>query len=239
MFYQICLYLCLALEIPLIPLFLKHGWPEKTTQSLRLKMACSSLFVLAAVFAMLAAENYGPYSRYLLVGFAFCWLGDFLLHVKPLQILFALGALSFLIGHIFYLNGYARAIQALTPGLPFFALWEIILLLVFAGGILAAMLLKKMRPDAVMVVVPLYAGTLLFMVLKAWTLGLRMIQEEGAYFTAVLLGLGSLLFLISDGLLAVINVNKEKGTFALKAWNIVTYYSAQAMLAVSILFVVV
>lgn len=230
---------CVVLEVVTVPFFLKACWPKKTTKSLVLKMICSSLFVLMGLFAVLHTDNHSSYAQHILIGLTLCWVGDFLLHVKPdLARFFIAGISTFFIGHVFYISAFVQAIQTQFPYVTIWS-WKDILPLFIIVAIFAILIAykKKFPKPYVFAVIP-YAVVLMLMVSKAMLLGSALVQSgaENANVIFLLLSAGPIAFLISDTLLGMIYFLKQKG-FSIKVVNIVTYYFAQLTLAATLFFI--
>jgi len=67
------------------------------------KLVAASAYIAAALSLGAVGTEYG---RVLLVGMAFCWLGDSLLASKNRQNLFLAGLVSFLLGHLVYIGAF-------------------------------------------------------------------------------------------------------------------------------------
>ena len=73
------------------------GWPGKVPS----KMVASTGFILAALASGAFDTTYG---RIVLIGLAFCWLGDLLLEYDQA---FLPGLFTFLLGHVAFIAGFA------------------------------------------------------------------------------------------------------------------------------------
>ncbi len=240
---KILFILCVVLEIALVPVFLKFYWPGRTKKSFATKTACSVLFCLCGLLAMKISGNNTLYADYMMWGLILGAAGDLLLHSltkKPYP--FVIGVVSFFAGHIFYIMAFQRAIYTTYPGSSLFEWHEIlavcileVIVLIYAG----IRNMYKTKPHLVVLAV-VYGGMLMAMLAKAT----RFVVGEIAYGTndhmvmiAVTVFLGALLFFISD--LSLIFILKSD--VPIKRWmrifNIVTYYTAQVLLASSIFFV--
>jgi len=229
-----------ALEFVFVPWFLKAMWPQKTKQSLLLKMVCATLFLCMGVFAVLIAENTTLFAKLMLAGLAFGWLGDFFLHVSSKLKFFVFGLLSFLFGHVSYICAYLWATKRLFPDKSVISPYAATALaLLFGTGVLFARK-RKMHFGKRLVPVIIYALTLMSMFVTAAALGLRIASSSTAYAVlggAVLAG-GAFSFFVSDSLWATVNFTRLKKNRALKNANIITYFAAQMLLASSILLIV-
>lgn len=240
MVYKILFAACVVLEIAVVPWFLKEQWPKKTKKSLFLKMICATLFVLAGVLSMKISGNTGDYATLVMTGLCCCWLGDFFLHVRPHPLFFGAGVLSFLAGHVFYISAYGKALNSFFPEKGFFNVKDIaaVAVIVIVGAAAAKLIFKMKFGIAAVLILP-YTITISTMLVKAFSLGAGMLRNglENALAVMLILGFGSLLFVISDAILGVIIFRKDKKSFPLKVVNIVTYFSAQLLIASSIMLI--
>ncbi len=233
--------LCLFVEAVCTPWYLKALWPQKCRKSLILKMVCSTMFVSIGVLSMFIAGNFSSYAITMLVGLVFGWIGDYFLHAKPTNAYFATGFISFLIGHIFYIVAYVKALPKLFSGYEMFNAPEIIIgLMIITSALIAAKVLKvKFSPKVVKYAIALYFVVITFMFTKASALGYNYWQNGGEHgiICFIVLTFGSLFFVLSDATLGIINFGGQKKNYPLKIFNIITYFWGQIMLASSILFI--
>lgn len=237
--YKIIVLCMICAEVVLVPLFIKAQWPKKTRKSLVLKMLCASLFVAIGVAAMVGGQNYSPYAILMVIGLSMCWFGDLFLHVNPKQIYFFIGLVFFLIGHIFFASAYTVAITDMFPEASIFDWREMIAIAaLLAVGILGQHFTMSHKLGKATVPVLIYAVALITMFVKACSLGIRYVLAGMPYAVGVclLLCIGGALFVASDSSLVYINFDKRR-KFTLKAFNLVTYFGAQVLLASSILFI--
>ncbi len=232
---------CLIVEVFCVPWYLKALWPEKCRKSLVLKMICSTMFVSIGVLSMFISGNFSQYAITMLIGLVLGWLGDYFLHAKPTNAYFATGFTSFLIGHIFYIVAYVRALPKLFPDYEMFNAPEIIVgVVVIAAALISAKVLKvNFSPKIVKYAIGVYFVVITFMFTKASALGFNYWQSGGerGIICFLALMLGSLCFVLSDATLGIIKFGGQKKNYPLKIFNILTYFWGQIMLASSILFI--
>lgn len=245
MVWKILFAIVVAAEFVFVPLFLKYSWPEKCWKSFGFKMICSALFFSAGLLAMKISghsASSSPYTKLILWGLFFGWLGDMFLHlITDKIVVFGLGLFAFLGGHIFYICAFQRAIETTYPDKPFFAWYEIVAVLVLVGLIVLYALVKKIKGKAYMAIpVLLYAVTISAMLAKAfrycvgeWLYGMN----DHIVMLFLTVALGAVLFVLSDGSLGMILFAGQKKNRPLKIFNIATYFAAQILLASSIFFV--
>ena len=199
------------------------------------------MFVSIGVLSMFISNNFSAYAVTMLIGLVFGWIGDYFLHAKPTDAYFITGFISFLIGHIFYIVAYVRALPVLFPDYKMFNIPELIIgaVIIVTAIILHKVIKLKFTPKIVGAGIWLYFCILTFMFVKATALGYHQWQSgaEGGILPFVVLTLGSFFFVLSDASLGVIIFGGQKKNYPLKIFNIITYFWGQIMLASSILFI--
>ncbi|HZJ78081.1 MAG TPA: lysoplasmalogenase [Clostridia bacterium] len=238
--YNILYAAAIAFEIPFIYLFLKATWPQKCCKSLLYKMTCSTLFILVGCFSIKISCNYSDYAKFIFTGLVFGWIGDLFLHIvcKRKDMLFGFGALSFLIGHVFYIKAFMLALEKYGAN-RIITIYEIFIMTVALSiGILYCKH-KKINIGTMRIPAMLYTTILSLMVAKAVLLAIKTLQfgMPYAYVASAMLVIGSIFFIISDALLVIINFSKNAKPFKIKAINIITYFAAQILLASSVMFI--
>lgn len=236
---KLVLIITVILQFIFVPKYLKAMWPTKNKKSLMLKTLCSSLFLVAGVMCMVIAKNTSTFAWLILGGLIMSWIGDFLLHVNPKTVYFLLGITSFFCGHVFYIASYFNIQNARFPEEPLFSSAEIIsIILIVAVGFIVAKIGSIKPGGKKNVAAILYAWILATMTVKAVSLAVK-IGLSGAPLcipAAVVLSVGAINFLLSDSSLAFIYFSPRK-SFGLKCFNMATYYIAQMLLAMTILFI--
>ena len=250
MFLKILFVLVVAAEFVFVPFFLKYSWPNKCWKSFGFKMMCSALFFAAGLLAAKISGHSAassPYTKLILWGLFFGWLGDMFLHLITDKIfVFGLGLFAFLGGHIFYIFAFQKAIAQRYPDKPFFAWYELVAVLVLVGLVLLYAGIKKkqgkLASGKLYMVIPvvLYAVTISAMLAKAfrlcigeWLYGLN----DNIVMIFITVALGAVLFILSDGSLGIILFAGQGKNRPLKIFNIATYFAAQILLASSIFFI--
>lgn len=228
----------IILQFIFVPQYLKAMWPKKNKKSLKLKTFCSSLFLVAAAMSMVIAKNTSTYALLILGGLIMSWIGDFLLHVNPKTIYFLFGVTSFFCGHVFYIAAYFNIQRARFPQAPMFSSAETIAIVVIVISALCAAPFLSIKPGKNTIPAVIYSCILATMTVKAVSLAVK-IGISGTAFcipAAVFLAVGAINFLLSDTTLSVIYFSPHKN-FPLKCFNMATYYIAQMLIAMSILFI--
>lgn len=236
---KVCFAVSAALELIFVPWFLKASRNGRCTKSQILKTVCATLFVAAGVLASAISGNTSDYAHSILIGLLLGWCGDFLLHLPP-KIPFTIsGGLAFLAGHVFYIYAYCLAISHYFPGSPFWVAEELIACAVLVVVAVAALRLMGVKFSSIYIIGVPYAAMLAFMVVKASSLGIKAVNAGLPHSTAmcILLIGGALLFAVSDLMLGVNSLRKPRPSYIYKIICIVTYFTAQFMLA-STIFVI-
>lgn len=210
--------------------------PPLRGKRLTAKMMCSGSFVLTGVCAAVAA-GIGPYSAFMLGGLLLGAVGDFFLDYKEKQY-FITGTLFFGMGHVLYIiailshsgadilvKPYLGQLAFITAGLAVMSVIVLLLNKIHFRG--------KYKPVAV------YSLVLIVSFLVAFTRGMvALTQGDTAY--GICLVVASSLFIVSDTCIAIHVLGKAPLEFFHRMTGALinpTYFPAQALFALSILFV--
>lgn len=228
-------------EIIFTPLFLKAQWPQACFKSLVYKMICSTAFVSIGVLSVLISGNKSVYAIMMLVGLAFGWIGDYFLHAKTTNTYFAIGMVSFMLGHIAYIACYMRTLPVISPDYNMFNPVEILIIvaLLMLSYIGAVKFKVQFSMKILKFGVIAYTAILVTMFIKASALGITYFETgaENGWIALIVLALGSLCFTLSDATIGLLMFAGKKKNKPLKVFNIVTYFAGQTLLASSILFI--
>ena len=210
-----------VLAVLLAALYIRVNQYGAPPVKLLLKTLASLAFVCLGLLG--AARAGGAYAWLTWIGLILGAAGDVLLQFmdcrpKEREPFFRAGLGAFLIGHVFYIVAFA--LLGRVTG------WAVLL----AAALFAALFLLQFpaRMDLKGQKVPVYAYAAVISVMTAFA-----VLSFGAGARGALVGLGGILFLVSDAILALIFFSpiREK---ALPTWNLITYYAAQILLALSI-----
>lgn len=210
-----------VLAVLLAALYIRVNQYGAPPVKLLLKTLASLAFVCLGLLG--AARAGGAYAWLTWIGLILGAAGDVLLQFmdcrpKDREPFFRAGLGAFLIGHVFYIVAFA--LLGRVTG------WAVLL----AAVLFAAMFLLQFpaRMDLKGQKVPVYAYAAVISVMTAFA-----VLSFGAGARGALVGLGGILFLVSDAILALIFFSpiREK---SLPTWNLITYYAAQILLALSI-----
>lgn len=225
------------------PMFLKTQIPKACIKSLIWKMISSTIFIATAILGIMCSGNHTPFAKMMVIGFCLSWVGDFLLHYKAGdRILFVCGLASFLTAHIFYIIAYSKVFDVFFPEADFMGVPEVIALAVFISVAFFTLTLMKVDFGEALLPVFFYMFALGIMMIKAVSLGIRVIMAgtmESSLFIGILLIVGGLFFATSDYTLAPLcfknGIDKHGWLRKLNIW---TYFFGQMFLALTLAFVI-
>ncbi len=227
--------LAVTAEFYFVPMFLKAVWPNKCMKSLKYKMVCSALFMIAALCCMFYSNNYSSYTALMLTGLSFGLVGDLLIHYPTLKKAVTVsGGISFFIGHIFYIIAFSLAMKNYFPQSKVFDYRALIVIfaLVGIGVIIAAV--NKIKLGIFAIPVLFYTIVLVTMLVTAFQITIRL---QGTLSVALTVMLGALLFVLSDATIVFLMFGGQDKNRPLKVFNITTYFLGQILLGTSILFI--
>ena len=217
------MYILIPLCLGLAALFLWQEWKKSYVPAVVLKGAASACFV---ILGFLLSPGTGA-ARLITTGLLLGCVADVLLNlryvfVKKGQLVFLVGILVFLTGHIFYLAAILKGAQH----------W---LLCTVVGVVLTALLMvwifrRITAKMAFKVFGVVYLGAI--MLLNTVAVG-NLIAAPSA-FTAIF-ALGALLFLVSD-IVLILNTFGKETRQSLRVTNISLYYVGQLLIALSLMF---
>lgn len=239
---KIIYIVAVVLECIFVPLFLKYAWPTKCKTSLKMKTVASTMFILTGVCSIFISGQFTGYSKFILIGLVFGMIGDILLHLlTDKQIVFAGGLFAFLIGHIFYIIAYKKALDYYAPGSGVFDWRAVIAILIILFSCIIYAIMTDMKFGIATIPVLMYAVTISIMLVTAFQLGGRVFLEGAENDIAVLctVSLGSLLFMLSDATLSILLFGGQEKNRPLKIFNILTYYAGQVLIGTSIIYTMV
>ncbi len=242
MFLKVLLALVVVAECAAVPLFLKYYWPDRCKQSFILKIVSAALFVLCGYLSVQISGNNTPYAKLIMIGLVLGFFGDVFLHsLSDNKIHFVIGFLSFFAGHFFYIAAFWKAIQKTYPGSHFIEWYELLATVLLIGGLLASFIKRGIfkGKGILLVVFTVYGLVLATMMTKSFRYAIGEIAygtNDHMFAVFVCVAIGGLLFCISDTILGY-TIPMGKITRALRIVNIGTYFTAQILIALSILFV--
>jgi uncharacterized membrane protein YhhN len=171
--------------------------------------------VFILLIAVLGQAASAFYKYMIITGLLFSLAGDIFLMLPTDR--FVAGLVAFLLAHLFYIAAFASEISAL--------IWWPLILFVIYGIVIYIILASSLGKLKVPVLI--YVVVILIMAWLAWERWIKTGQDG-----ALLASIGAVLFIISDTILAL---DRFRGTFKLaRASNLITYFAAQLLIAVSI-----
>ena len=215
----------LAIAMPFVTqktgLSKKYGFP--------LKMLCACLYLITGVLSAVSLGAVTQYSIMMLSGLVLGLLGDFFLEYKRKK-MFALGAVFFALGHIIYsltflLIGNYNALSHI---------WAVLGITVAVTAVIFAFAKTKLRLKGKKKMIMIYAPVLIFSFACAIVKGAIAISEGSFAFGLCLIWAGSMFF-ASDIMIGVGKGGTKRPKILHYAVSY-TYFAAQALFALSILF---
>ncbi|MBQ3150085.1 MAG: lysoplasmalogenase [Clostridia bacterium] len=234
-FMSVCALVCAVAVLLTLPYYCKITFHGKTKKTLRLKLFQSSMFVLAAVFSLVSAENYQPFAYVMTAGFCLSLVGDYFLGKGEGSKLFLIGAAFFASAHCAYITAFSMAIRFFFYDIRWLNLMEISLYMALICAIAIICLIRNPRFHKLFVPMFIYFGILCLMVTKAFGLGVRLAALGEP--TELLLPIGAFLFLCSDMTLSMMRYKMAKRTLFMRSFSSCTYFIGQTLMALSIMFI--
>lgn len=241
--FTVLIVAAVIIEAVTTPFFLKAQRPGANPKSLTLKMICATMFLLIGVLSYFYSGNTSEFAKFMVIGLASSWLGDFFLHLKKDgKINFGIGFVFFASAHILYLIAYSKATGLYFPERSFFTAAEIIAVILLV--ILMFFFYKKVGNinmlSPMMLVFVVYGFILLAMFVKAVVFSAEYIAGDfaNAVSGGLCLAFGGTLFCLSDLSMVLLMFNEKfKKNHRLKDFNIGSYFMAQTLLALTVLFI--
>lgn len=230
-----------VIEIIFTPLFLHYQRPGICLKSFICKMICATMFLSVGLLAFFYTGNDSEFAKFLIIGLASSWVGDLFLHVKQgSKVTFGIGMAFFAAAHVLYLISYSKATSLYFPDNSLFTIPEIISAIVIVA-LLYFTFNKKWHftfSAPIIAVFVIYGLILATMFVKATSFGIQYIVAGNPVAGGLSLAFGGALFFASDISLVTIIIDEElKKNYRLKDFNIGSYFLAQTLLALSVLFV--
>lgn len=190
----------------------------------------SRLRLFALLGALCYVENRTWFGRLILIGLILGMIGDIFLNLRnqfsgvASQKVFAVGILAFLSGHFLYIA--ALITQNATIVLP-------AILVTAALSVLAIPPLMK-RITAPSKGLKLFGYVYLVIVIAMFSCSAVLLVLDGVQALTVLFAIGGLLFVVSDFIMIYYSFGKK--IKPLRAINLLSYYAAQLLIALCILY---
>lgn len=236
--------LAVVIELIFVPKFLVAQRPGICVKSFCYKMICATMFVAIGFLCYRYSGNTSEFAKHMLIGLCLGWVGDVFLHIKPAkEVFFGIGFCFFFSSHILYLVAFSKATNQYFPdNKPATIASAILVAAVIFCSYLYIKFKKKIKLKNLLIGALClgYGLVLVPMMVNAFMFSVQYIAAgyPNAIFGGICLTLGGIAFYLSDFSIAFLMFNKaDNGNIRLKNFNIGTYFFAQSMLALSILFI--
>ena len=219
MWTPIILALVLAVWFPFY-VYTEYRWEKK--HYLITKMVASLLFVAIAVSAFLILKPTADYAVWVIAALALGMVGDGLLVFRSNIKCFKLGLAAFLIGQIIYGVTFARFVG--------FMWVDVIIYVALVAAALFVYTKVNLKLGRMKIPVLAYVLIIAFMFVMA----ISSLYKCGFNnLTSAMIAVGAAAFIASDVVLAFV-VFHERAHRSLRAINLILYYSAQMVLALTL-----
>lgn len=233
-FLWIVIGLLCALEVFVVAYFLKISWPKSSKKSTIAKCSGSLIFIITAIVASFLGAGMTAVASVMLVGFCMSLVGDFWLDQELTEKHIFLGIVFFFTAHLCYIAAFLKFGKEKLGITSMFTKTEIIAIAAVFVVAAVGSFVTKMQLGKLIVPVGLYSIVIATMVVKAITTCVAIYNTKAvATYALVTLALGALLFIISDLILSFMYFG-SKNTKGMRIANIVTYFSGQMLLAISL-----
>ena len=208
--------------------FIKTEYDGKMSKATVLKGLASAFFVLLG--ALCYAENRTGFGRLILSGLILGMVGDIFLNLRSQfsgaasQKVFAVGSLAFLSGHFLYIAALITQNAA------------IVLPALLTAGILSILAIPPLmeRITAPSRGLKLFGYVYLVIVIAMFSCAAVLFIRDSAQLLTTLFAIGGLLFVVSDFIMIYYSFGKK--IKPLRAINLLSYYAAQLLIALCILY---
>ncbi len=224
------MYILLGVAIIMAVIYIIVELTQKPLISLYVKALASLSFIILGTYRLLYDVNNIPeYIGWILLGLASGMIGDIVLALRPLRpkeedkLIIVFGIISFSIGHLFYLTALLM--------MSTFSWISLIVGLIAFFIVVVMSYIMKFNMKIARIPSYVYAFLIFFMVGQSVMAGSQLNYQT----SSVLFLLGAILFGVSDLILAPIYYT-DKSSKVMIALNLLTYYGAQILIALSIAF---
>lgn len=197
--------------------------------ALVLKTTASLIFILSGIYCMASCPDANR-ARYVVAGLVMGGIGDFFLNLQfvvkkeKAQLMFIVGAVAFLTGHVLYF-------LSLLPYMKAVVLVSFLIAVVITGVTMAWVYSRNVIALGLKIFGVFYIGAVVFITVLA---GVYYVQNPVST-ASLIVAIGAALFTASDVVL-IFNMFGEKKPWMRPA-NLLLYYAAQLIIASSLLFV--
>lgn len=197
--------------------------------ALVLKTTASLIFILSGIYCMASCPDVNR-AKYVVAGLVMGGIGDFFLNLQfvvkkeKAQLMFIVGAVAFLTGHVLYF-------LSLLPYMKAVVLVSFLIAVVITGVTMAWVYSRNVIALGLKIFGVFYIGAVVFITVLA---GVYYVQNPVST-ASLIVAIGAALFTASDVVL-IFNMFGEKKPWMRPA-NLLLYYAAQLIIASSLLFV--
>lgn len=224
------MYILLGVAVIMAVIYITVELTQKPLISLYVKALASLSFIILGTYSLLVNANDIPeFMGWILLGLASGMIGDIVLALRPLRpkeedkLIIVFGIISFSIGHLFYLTALLM--------MSTFSWISLIVGLIAFFIVVVMSYIMKFNMKIARIPSYVYAFLIFFMVGQSVMAG----SQSNYQTSSVLFLLGAILFGVSDLILAPIYYT-DKSSKVMIALNLLTYYGAQILIALSIAF---
>lgn len=225
---KLCIALICILGLLMDVWFIRTEYAGKMAKATVLKGCASAFFVLLGLVCFLKVNT--ATGRLIFIGLILGMIGDVLLNLrnqfegKKSMAVFALGILAFLSGHFLYIAALIRQSTSIL-------LLSAILTAVLSVAAIPPLMKRITAPSKGL---KIFGYVYLVIVIAMFSCAASLLIRLGAHVTTVLFAIGGLLFMVSDFIMIYYSFGKK--IRPLRAVNLLTYYVAQLLIALTILF---
>ena len=208
--------------------FIRTEYAGEMAKATLLKGIASAFFVLLGLICFLNVQT--ATGRLIFIGLILGLVGDVFLNLRnqfegaKSRAVFAVGILAFLSGHFLYIAALIRQTAAIL--LP-----AVILTAVLSAAAIPPLMKRITAPSKGL---KIFGYAYLVIVIAMFSCASSLLFKLGAHVITVLFAIGGLLFMVSDFIMIYYSFGKK--VRPLRAINLITYYIAQLLIALSILF---
>lgn len=208
--------------------FIRTEYAGEMAKATLLKGIASAFFVLLGLICFLNVQT--ATGRLIFIGLILGLVGDVFLNLRnqfegtKSRAVFAVGILAFLSGHFLYIAALIRQTAAIL--LP-----AVILTAVLSAAAIPPLMKRITAPSKGL---KIFGYAYLVIVIAMFSCAASLLFKLGAHVITVLFAIGGLLFMVSDFIMIYYSFGKK--VRPLRAINLITYYIAQLLIALSILF---
>lgn len=229
-------------EIIFASLFIKAGYPEATKKGFFFKMCAATVFVINGIYAYFQGVK-GAYAISIVIALIFGFWGDLFLALNPfyknkknekkLSVFFVLlGGVFFLLEHVTYIVTFAKELKE-QAAFNAFIFVGVLLTVLIIGVVLTVILKLKLGKFTIPIII--YALAISSMLAISVCLA---IHASGNIKLQIILFLAPILFVISDSTLVLKIFDKKRfDTMPVRTINLLTYFIAQMLFGLSILYI--